>query len=122
MILLCISIVGIPLVPVEMLAVFAAILIGHAALSMLIGRRLYELVVPHATPSPIGALILGLIVVSAAGIVPVLGPLVMCLVWLVGLGAAILAFVRETHFMGPAAPMAPAGGPRPTIGGPPMPR
>lgn len=120
MILLIISFVGWPLIPVEILAVFAAILIGHAAVSMLIGRRLYELVLPRTTPSPIAALILGLIVVSAAGIVPVLGPLVMCLVWLVGLGAAILAFVRETHFMGPAAPSAPGGGPRPTIGGPPM--
>lgn len=119
MILLLISFIGWPLIPVEILAVFAMILIGHAALSMLIGRRLYELILPRTTPSPIAALILGLIVVSAAGIVPVLGPLVMCLVWLVGLGAAILAFVRETHFMGPSAPGAP-GGPRPTIGGPPM--
>jgi hypothetical protein len=122
MILLFISFIGWPLIPVEILAVFAAVLIGHAALSMLIGRRLYELILPRTTPSPIAALILGLIVVSAAGIVPVLGPLVMCLVWLVGLGAAILAFVRETHFMGPAvsAAGAPSGGPRPPIGGPPM--
>jgi hypothetical protein len=121
MILLLISVIGIPLIPVEFLAVFAAILIGHAALSMLIGRRLYELILPRTTPSPIAALVLGLIVVSAAGIVPVLGPLVMGLVWLVGLGAAILAFVRETAFMGPMSAAAPAAGPRPPIGGPPMP-
>lgn len=123
-ILLFISFIGWPLIPVEFLAVFAAILIGHAALSLLIGRRLYELILPRTTPSPLGALILGLIVVSAAGIVPVLGPLVMGLVWLVGLGAAILAFVRETSFMGgapAAAAGAAAGGPRPPIGGPPMP-
>lgn len=116
-VLLFISFIGWPLIPVEFLAVFAAILIGHAALSMLIGRRLYELILPRTTPSPLAALILGLLVVSAAGIVPVLGPLVMGLVWLVGLGAAILAFVRETAFMGPAA----AGTARPPIGGPPMP-
>lgn len=116
-ILLFISFIGWPLIPVEFLAVFAAILIGHAALSMLIGRRLYELILPRTTPSPLAALILGLIVVSAAGIVPVLGPLVMGLVWLVGLGAAILAFVRETAFMGPVAT---AGAARPPIGGPPM--
>ncbi len=119
MFLLLISFIGWPLIPVEILAVFAAVLIGHAALSMLIGRRLYEMILPRTTPTPIAALILGLIVVSAAGIVPVLGPLVMCLVWLVGLGAAILAFVRETAFMG-AAPAA-SGAPRPPIGGPPMP-
>lgn len=121
MILLLVSFIGWPLIPVEILAIFAALLIGHAALSMLIGRRLYELILPRTTPSPIAALILGLIVVSAAGIVPVLGPLVMCLVWLVGLGAAILAFVRETHFMGPAAHAGAApGSARPPIGGPPM--
>ena len=121
-ILLLISVIGIPLVPVEFLAVFAAILIGHAALSMLIGRRLYELILSNATPSPLAALILGLIVVSAAGMVPVLGTLVIGLVWLIGLGATILAFVRETSFMGPAPATAggPATAPRPPIGGPPM--
>ena len=129
MILLLISVIGIPLIPVEVIAVFAAVLIGQAAVSMLIGRRVYELLLPRTTPSPLGALVLGLVVVCAAGMVPVLGPLVICLVWLVGLGAAILAFVRETAFMGPAAaqvpggPMGggPMGGPRPPIGGPPMP-
>lgn len=119
MLLLFISFIGWPLIPVEIIAVFAAILIGHAALSMLIGRRLYELILPRTTPSPLAALILGLLIVSAAGIVPVLGPLVMGLVWVVGLGAAILAFVRETAFMGAAAATG-AGGPRPPIGGPPM--
>lgn len=117
--LLFVSFVGWPLIPVEFLAVFAAILIGHAALSMLIGRRLYEMILPRTTPSPLAALILGLLVVSAAGIVPVLGPLVMGLVWLVGLGAAILAFVRESVFMSPATATAGAA-PRPPIGGPPM--
>ncbi len=119
-VLLFISFIGWPLIPVELLAVFAATLIGYAALSMLIGRRLYELMLPHTTPSPVGALILGLVVIAAAGMVPVIGHLVIGLVCLVGLGAAILAFVRETHFMAPAAPAAPGAGPRPPIGGPPM--
>jgi hypothetical protein len=124
--LLFISFIGWPLIPVEFLAVFAAILIGYAALSMLIGRRLYEMILPRTTPSPVAALVLGLIVVAAAGMVPGIGPLVIALVCLVGLGAAILAFVRETAFMGPIghAPSATAGGgpgaPRPPIGGPPM--
>ncbi|HLI97509.1 MAG TPA: hypothetical protein VKT72_15675, partial [Candidatus Baltobacteraceae bacterium] len=125
-VLLFISFIGWPLIPVEFLAVFAAILIGYAALSMLIGRRLYELILPRTTPSPIAALILGLVVIAAAGMVPVIGHLVIGLVCLVGLGAAILAFVRETHFAGPhfggpqmSGPQ--PGAPRPPIGGPPMP-
>ncbi len=124
--LLFVSFIGWPLIPVEFLAVFAAILIGYAALSLLIGRRLYEMLFPRTTPSPVAALILGLVVIAAAGMVPVIGHLVIGLVCLVGLGAAILAFVRETHFMGPhfggpqmSGPQ--PGAPRPPIGGPPMP-
>lgn len=127
-IILLISVVGIPLIPVEIIAIFAGILIGQAALGVLIGRRLYELIRPHGTPSPLGALICGLVVLSAAEIVPVIGGLVTALVCVVGLGAAIMAFIRETTFMGftpatgtpgPAPGPAPSG-PRPPIGGPPM--
>jgi hypothetical protein len=113
-VLLLISFIGWPLIPVEIIAIFAGILIGQAALGLLIGRRLYELVHPHGTPSPLGALILGLVVISAAEILPIVGGLVTGLVCLVGLGAAILAFIRETTFMGPSA------APRPPISGPPM--
>jgi hypothetical protein len=116
-VLLFISLVGWPLIPVEIVAIFAGILIGQAALGLLIGRRLYELIRPHSTPSPLGALILGLVVISAAEVLPIIGHLVTALVWLVGLGAAILAFFRDTAFMGPAAAHA---GARPPIGGPPM--
>lgn len=119
-VLLFISFIGWPLIPVEFIAIFAGILIGQAALGLLIGRRLYELMRPHATPSPLAALILGLIVISAAEILPIVGGLVTGLVCLVGLGAAILAFVRETAFMSVGTP-ATASGPRPPIGGPPMP-
>lgn len=123
-VLLFISIIGWPLIPVEVLAIFAGILIGQAAIGLLVGRRLYELVRPHGTPSPLAALVVGLIVISAAEVLPVVGHLVTALVWLVGLGAAVLAFVRETAFMGVpvATPAGSAAGPRPTIGGPPMPR
>jgi hypothetical protein len=120
-VLLFVSIIGWPLIPVEIVAIFAGILIGQAALGLLIGRRLYELIRPHTTPSPLGALILGLIVISAAEVLPFVGHLVTALVWLVGLGAAILAFVRETAFMGaPVVATSGAQGPRPPIGGPPM--
>ncbi|MEO6913069.1 MAG: polymer-forming cytoskeletal protein [Candidatus Baltobacteraceae bacterium] len=112
--LLLVSIVGIPLVPLEFVALLAGIFIGQAALGLLVGRRLYELIRPQMTPSPLTALIIGLIVLSAAQIVPVVGHLVTALVWLVGLGAAILAFMRDSAFLGPGS----AG--RPPIGGPPM--
>ncbi|MBD5653552.1 MAG: hypothetical protein IAI50_00025 [Candidatus Eremiobacteraeota bacterium] len=114
-ILLLLSIIGIPLIPLEIAAFFAALWIGHASVALLLGRRLYELLRPHTTPSPLGALILGLIVVTAAQTLPVVGWAVTALVVLTGLGAALLAFVRETKFQsftrGAVGSGAPGSGP-----------
>ncbi|MFN2529627.1 MAG: hypothetical protein ABR584_13020, partial [Candidatus Baltobacteraceae bacterium] len=112
MILLIVSIIGIPLIVVEFAAVLAGILIGHAALGLLVGRRLFELISPRTTPAPLAALLLGLVLISMAEIVPGAGFFVTMLVVLVGLGAAVLAFLREGGI--------PATGSRPTISGPPM--
>jgi hypothetical protein len=108
--LLLISIVGIPLIALEAAAVLAGVWLGTGAVALLVGRRLAELLWPNATPSPLWALILGLVVVCAAETVPVVGWAVTALVWLVGLGASILAFL--------APPWVERI--RTTIGGPPM--
>jgi hypothetical protein len=94
-ILLLISIVGIPLIVLEMATIFVGIWLGTGAIALLVGRRLSELVMPKTTPSPLLALVLGLVVVSAAETVPYVGWAVTALVWLVGLGASILAFFRS---------------------------
>ena len=110
MILLIVTLVGIPLVFLEIAAVFAGVWLGTGAVALLVGRRLCELVMPKTTPSPLLALVLGLVVVSAAEIVPVFGWAVTAIVWMVGLGAAILAFIRSTG-TGYAFERAPIGGP-----------
>jgi len=97
-ILLALSVIGIPLIPVEFAALLACLWIGHAAVSILIGRRLFELLHPHGSATPLGALALGLVVVVAAELLPGFGWVVMLLVGLIGLGAAILGFVRESAF------------------------
>jgi hypothetical protein len=109
-IMLILSIIGIPLVILEIAALFAGVWIGTGAISLLVGRRLCELVMPTSTPSPLVALVLGLVVVSAAEIVPVVGWAVTALVWLVGLGSAILSFIRSTQ-LDAAVHRAPIGGP-----------
>jgi hypothetical protein len=111
-VLLVCTIVGIPLVFLEFAAVFVGIWLGTGAIALLVGRRLTELVLPSTTPSPLFALILGLVVMTAAETVPYVGWAVTALVWLVGLGASILAFLGSA----PIAVMRRAG-----IGGPPMP-
>jgi hypothetical protein len=112
-VLLALSIIGIPLIPIEIAILCAGLWIGNAALGLLLGRRLYELLRPTATPSPLGALALGLVVITAAETLPVVGWAVFAVVALVGLGAAILAFVREPAFRsftgGTSTPGSPPG-------------
>jgi hypothetical protein len=91
-------------------------LIGQSALGLLVGKRLFELVSPQTTPSPLGALILGLVVLCAAEILPVAGYFVVALVCTIGLGSAILAFIREATFSGTHI-----ASPNPPPSGPPMP-
>jgi hypothetical protein len=117
--LLLVTILLIPLIPVEFVALVAFVCIGQGALCLLVGRRLMELINTSHAATPLAAFVAGLVLLSAAELVPVFGGLVTLLVGLVGLGAAILSFVNEASFAGPA--MLGAGAPHTPIGGPPMP-
>jgi hypothetical protein len=115
-ILLLFTLVLIPLIPVEFVLLAVAVFVGKAALALLVGRRFYELLQPKATPAPLLALVIGLVLLTAAELVPVLGILVTLLIMLVGLGAVLLTFVPDWN-----VPGAPGTPPRSAIGGPPMP-
>jgi hypothetical protein len=110
--LLFVSVVFWPLLPLGVVAICVGVSLGTGAVALLVGRRLLELVMPSFTPSPLVALILGLVIVSAAEIVPFMGWTVTVVIWLVGIGAAILSFFRT------AADVRELG--RQPIGGPPM--
>ena len=114
--LLLFSIILIPLIPVEFVLLIVASFIGKAALALLVGRRFYELIAPKVTPTPLIALVIGLVLLTAAELVPVLGVMVTLLIVLVGLGAVLLTFVPDWQ-----VPGAPGTPPRGAIGGPPMP-
>jgi hypothetical protein len=115
-VLLC-TILLIPFIAVEAVAVVAAVFLGKAALALLVGRRLCEVVSPKTTPSPFAALVVGLVMITAAELVPVIGAVVSVFVALIGLGAAILAFTGDSVIGVPVVPSAP----RPPLSGPPMP-
>ncbi|MBV8067594.1 MAG: zf-HC2 domain-containing protein [Candidatus Eremiobacteraeota bacterium] len=95
-VLLAITILLIPLILLELVFLLAGIFLGTAALALLIGRRLCELISPATTPSPLVALLVGLALVTAAELVPVVGTLVLILVGLIGLGATILSFAGHS--------------------------
>ncbi len=114
-VLLAITILLIPLILLELVFLLAGVFIGTAALALLIGRRLCELVSPATTPSPLLALLVGIGLITAAELVPVIGTIVLILVGLIGLGATMLSFGGDA-FAGPvASPSA-----RAPISGPPM--
>jgi hypothetical protein len=116
-VLLAITILLIPLIALELVFVLASAFLGTAALALLIGRRLCELLSPSTTPSPLVALLVGIALITAAELVPVLGTLVLIFVGLIGLGATILSFMGDsfTH------PVTTGPVPRAPLSGPPMP-
>ncbi len=116
LLLLC-TIVLIPFIALEAVAIVGAVFLGKAALALLVGRRLCELIKPATTPAPLVALIAGLVLVTAAELVPVIGVLVTVFVFLIGMGAAILAFTGEP-FVGSTGAVSQS---RPPLSGPPMP-
>jgi hypothetical protein len=115
LLLIC-TIVLIPIVALEAVAVVGAIFLGKAALALLVGRRLLEQLRPSTTPSPLLALVSGLVLITAAELIPVVGVLVSVFVLLIGMGASILAFSGY-----PSAENAPVRVPKPPLSGPPMP-
>jgi hypothetical protein len=115
-ILLLCTILLIPFIAVEAVAVIAGLFLGKAALALLVGRRLWDVLSPKTTPSPFAALIVGLALITAAELVPVIGTVVMVFVALIGLGASILAFTGDTLVGPPRVQKS-----RPPLSGPPMP-
>lgn len=95
-VLLAITILLIPLILLELVFLLAGVFLGTAALALLIGRRLCELLSPATTPSPLVALLVGIALISAAELVPVVGTLVLIFVGLIGLGATLLSFAGDS--------------------------
>ncbi|NNM91782.1 MAG: hypothetical protein HKL92_00415 [Candidatus Eremiobacteraeota bacterium] len=127
--MLLITVILSPLILVEVLAIIVALLIGKAALALIIGNRLMVMTNAKVDPSPLLALVVGLVLITAAELVPIAGFLVTMLVVLVGVGATVLSLAQPTMltggYMPPTAPVGPMNvtpPPQPPIGGPPMPR
>jgi hypothetical protein len=100
--LLCVTIVGIPLVPVVVVILLCLAALGLTALLTFIGDRL-PLFVGRKTP--LGAMLIGLVLFILVDLVPVLGVMLIFVASLVAAGAALLArFGSE-----PKAPSSTAG-------------
>ena len=92
--LLAVSIIGIVLIPVEIIFVVCALLVGYIAVAQLLGKKItFALRKPNR---PIfWETLWGLIVLWVIGLVPALGALVKSVAGLLGLGGVILSLLRH---------------------------
>ncbi len=103
--LLVVTVVGIPLVAVQVVAVLVAGLLGFTALALFVGRRL-----PLRVEKGLGVLQLavGTALVVVVVNVPVLGCLAGIVAWLAVFGAVLLTRFGRPDAAAPAGPAAPA--------------
>ncbi len=88
MILLAITIIGIPLILVEIIVLAAAGLLGYTGIADLIGRRIVKST-SSSTPGSIGTIALGVLIIGLITMIPVLGSIVSLAVFIIALGAAL---------------------------------
>ncbi|MEW6228466.1 MAG: polymer-forming cytoskeletal protein [Bacillota bacterium] len=91
MILLAITLIGIPLIPIWVLLYVAAGALGHAAIAVLVGDRVARLA--NAQMTMLAKVIVGALVLALLGWIPGVGIIVAIAVAVIGLGA-----VLETRF------------------------
>lgn len=93
-VMLAISIIGIVLIPIELLAVFLASLIGYIAVAIIIGKKILR-ALNNENPSVILSAILGVLVLWLVGLIPIFGSLVKAIAGIIGFGAVIIAVARR---------------------------
>jgi hypothetical protein len=93
-IMLAVSIIGIALIPLELLAVFLASLIGYIAVAIMIGKKLLK-ALNNDNPSIILSAILGVLILWLIGLIPIFGGIVKAIAWIIGFGAVIMAVARR---------------------------
>lgn len=93
-VMLAISIIGIALIPLEVLAVFLASLIGYIAVAIMIGKKLLK-ALNNDNPSVALSAILGILILWLVGLIPIFGSIVKAIAWIIGFGAVIIAVARR---------------------------
>ena len=87
--LLTISVVGIALIPLEVIVVVCSILLGFIAVGQLIGRKVYQLL-KRPNPGMVRETFWGLIILWLVGWLPYIGWMAKAVAIVIGLGAALV--------------------------------
>jgi len=87
--LLIVTCIGIPLVPIEILVILAAKLVGRAGVGLAVGRKV-GVGVNHPIPSTVLAVVVGTLIIAFIHLIPFVGGIVAFILELLGFGAAIM--------------------------------
>ncbi len=90
MVMLGLSIIGIPLILFVLMALAVAAVLGYAALTGLVGERLTYVASPSANINPLGAIAIGVLVIGLISMIPVIGWFVSWLIYAVAIGATLV--------------------------------
>jgi len=118
--LLAVSVIGIPVVPVVLCAVFVAGLLGRVSVMRWIGMTAVREDPPDSQLQSLRSFALGTAVILVAYMVPVLGFATFGAVGVLGLGAASLAFISGYRRENPLPPKPIPAAPAPAIGAVPV--
>lgn len=103
MILLAITIIGIPLIFVEIIFLAAAAVLGYTGIVELVGSRVIGAASKTAV-NPLGAIALGVLIIGLIAMIPVLGGLVSLAVFVLAIGAALVTRFGSKDPAEPAPP------------------
>ncbi len=93
-VMLLISIVGIALIPIEILAIFLASVIGYIAVATILGKNLLR-ALKNNNPSVIVSAVLGILILWLLGLIPFFGWIIKMVAWITGFGAVIVAVAQR---------------------------
>lgn len=115
-IILCITIIGIAVVPFAAAAIFALTLFGKVVMLAWLGRRITKLIGPGPFAHPVFAVLIGGLIVMALYTIPIIGVVVYKLLGVLGYGVTVYTIILGMKREKPAAPRPTAPTPGPTPG------
>ena len=96
MIILAITIIGIPLILVQIIFLAVAAILGYSGIVSLIGEKILG-AASYSTSAPLGAIALGVLIIGLIGMVPLLGSLVSFAIFVLAVGAALASRFGSTQ-------------------------
>ncbi len=91
-IFLAITLVGLPLAVLGLMGYMAGLVVAQMVAAIALGAKIAETTKSTALSEPYAQLLLGVIILSVVGLIPVIGWLVKVVALLLGLGALFIAF------------------------------